>query len=231
MPGPLSADALAAVAAAVACAVGGGLVPAVVGALPRPRDIAEGECGPDYAALSRLPGLRPISVVGGGLLGLAVGVRLGADGLLPAVCFLVVTGMVLSFVDLREHRLPDALVGPSAGVLAVLLGLAAVLGRDAHPLARAALGGMASGGLLLLAVLARPDGLGLGDVKLAGLTGAVLGWLSWSAVLLGLLAGLGLGALVGVVLIAARRATRNTTIPLGPALLAGTLLVVLLHGP
>lgn len=231
MPGPLTVDVVAALGAAVACAVGGGLVPGVVGALPRPRDIAEGEPGPDYTALSHASGLRPVSVTVGGLLGLAVGVRLGADRLLPAACFLVVTGTVLSFVDLREHRLPDALVGRSAGGLAVLLGLAAVLGRDAHPLARAALGALATAGLLLLAVLARPGGLGLGDVKLGGLTGALLGWLSWSAVVAGLLVGLTLGAVAGLVLVAARRATRHTAIPLGPALLAGALLVVLLHGP
>jgi leader peptidase (prepilin peptidase)/N-methyltransferase len=68
-------------------------------------------------------------------------------------------------------------------------------------------------------------------VKLVGLTGAVLGWLSWSTILLGLLAGLTLGGLFGLILIAARRASRRTAIPLGPALLAGALLVVLLHGP
>lgn len=218
-------------AAAVVCAAGGGLVPRVVRVLPRPRDLTPGAPGPDYPALSRTAGLRVGSATVGGVLGLALGLRLGADPVLPAVCLLTVAGLVLSVVDVREHRLPDAVLGRSAVVLAVLLTVAALLRQDAHPLLRAGVGAAGSAGLLLLAVLVRPDGLGLGDVKLSGLTGAVLGWLSWSSVVLGLLTGLTLAALAGLGLVAARRASRSTAIPLGPALLAGALTVVLLHGP
>lgn len=217
-------------AAAVLCAAGGGLVPRVVRVLPRPRDLAPGEAGPDYPALSRTAGLGGGSAALGGLFGLALGLRLGADPVLPAMCLLALTGLVLSVVDVREHRLPDAVLGRAAVVLVLLLALAALLRHDAQPLLRAGVGAAGSAGLLLLAVLARPDGLGLGDVKLAGLTGAVLGWLSWSAVVLGLLAGLSLGALAGLCLVLAHRASRSTAIPLGPALLAGALGVVLLQG-
>jgi leader peptidase (prepilin peptidase)/N-methyltransferase len=225
------AAAVTAGAAALSCAVGGAVVPAVVGALPRPRDLGPTDPGPDYRKLSRRPGLRSGSVVVGGLVGSALGLRLGSDPVLPALCFLTVIGLVLSYVDVHERRLPDAVVGPGALVLGALLVLAAVLRHDPYPLVRAGIGAALSAGLLGSAVLVRPDGLGLGDVKLVGLTGAVLGWLSWSTILLGLLAGLTLGGLFGLILIAARRASRRTAIPLGPALLAGALLVVLLHGP
>ncbi len=232
MTGSLDAAALAAgLAAAAAGAAGGVLVPAVVARLPRPRDLRPGEPGPDYPALARRPGLRPAATAVGALAGLVLGLRLGTEPVLPAMVWLAVAGLVLSVVDLREHRLPDAVLRPAATVLLLLLGLATAAAGTSRPLVRALLGAVLTGGFLLLAVLARPGGLGLGDAKLGLLTGAALGWVSVSAVLVGLLAGLLLGGAAALVLVAVGRATRTTPVALGPALLAGALLVVLLHGP
>ena len=76
-----------------------------------------------------------------------------------------------------------------------------------------------------------PGGMGFGDVKLAGLLGLYLGWLGWSSVLVGTFTGFLLGGLVGVALLATRKATRRSAIPFGPAMLAGALLAVFLAGP
>jgi leader peptidase (prepilin peptidase)/N-methyltransferase len=73
--------------------------------------------------------------------------------------------------------------------------------------------------------------MGFGDVKLAGLLGLYLGWLGWSPVWIGTLAGFLLGGLAGVALLVARRAHRRTAIPFGPSMLAGALLAVLLARP
>jgi leader peptidase (prepilin peptidase)/N-methyltransferase len=81
-----------------------------------------------------------------------------------------------------------------------------------------------------MALLA-PAGLGMGDVKLAGLLGLYLGWLGWPVVLLGFLLGFAVQALVGLVLLAARRAGRHTELPFGPALLGGSLAAALLSAP
>jgi leader peptidase (prepilin peptidase)/N-methyltransferase len=95
-------------------------------------------------------------------------------------------------------------------------------------------------GLLAMALLAGgyfalakayPGGLGLGDVKLAGLLGLYLGWLGWRPVLVGTFAGFLLGGLLGVALLAARRAHRRTAIPFGPFMLAGALLALFLANP
>ncbi len=232
MTGPVTTAAvLAGLAAGAAGAAAGLVVPAAVARLPRPRDLAAGVLGPDYPALARRAHLRPTAVAVGAVAGVVLGVGLGADPVLPAAVWLAAAALPLAYVDLREHRLPDAVLGPAAAVLGVLLLVAATVADTPRPLLRALLGALATGGFLLAAVLARPDGLGLGDVKLSLLTGAVLGWQSWAAVLLGLLAGLALGAGAAVILVAARRADRSTAIALGPALLAGALLVVALHGP
>lgn len=229
VPGHL--DPAAVTAAGAVCAGGGVLVPAVVRRLPRPRDVPVGVAGPDYECLSRRRGLGVVCTVLGALAGSCLGARFGRDPALPALCCLVVAGLVLAYVDLCEHRLPDAVLRPTAAVLSLALGAAAAVEGTVRPLVGAVLGAAASSGFLLLAVLARPDGLGLGDVKLAAVTGGVLGWWSASTVVLGMVAGLALGGLAGAGLILARRASRRTSIALGPALLAGALLATLLHGP
>ncbi|WP_372448765.1 prepilin peptidase [Streptomyces musisoli] len=71
-------------------------------------------------------------------------------------------------------------------------------------------------------------GFGFGDVKLAFVLGAVLGWYGWVIVLVGTFAGYLLGALYGIGLMLLGRADRMSSIPFGPFLLAGTLVGVLL---
>jgi leader peptidase (prepilin peptidase) / N-methyltransferase len=129
-------------------------------------------------------------------------------------------------IDIDVHRLPNAIVLPSYAVAAVLLFGAAALDSDWGAVVR----GLAAMALLLLAYLALrlayPGGMGLGDVKLAGLLGLYLGWLGWGWVAVGGFAAFLLGGVVGVALLATRRAGRKTRVPFGPAMLAGALLAV-----
>jgi leader peptidase (prepilin peptidase)/N-methyltransferase len=69
--------------------------------------------------------------------------------------------------------------------------------------------------------------MGFGDVKLAGLLGGVLGYLSWGALLTGAFLGFLFGALAGVLLIAGRRADRKTAVPFGPFMIFGAWVSVL----
>jgi leader peptidase (prepilin peptidase)/N-methyltransferase len=76
-----------------------------------------------------------------------------------------------------------------------------------------------------------PAGMGMGDVKLAGLVGGVLAYMSWAALVIGAFAGFLLGALVGGALLATRRAGRKTAIPFGPFMIAGALLALPIAAP
>ncbi len=87
---------------------------------------------------------------------------------------------------------------------------------------------MALGAVLYLMVLVTPNGLGLGDVKLGPLLGLYLGWLGVAPVVLGVFLGFVVQAVLAVVLLAARRVSRDSALPFGPALLAGALVVGLL---
>jgi leader peptidase (prepilin peptidase) / N-methyltransferase len=80
------------------------------------------------------------------------------------------------------------------------------------------------GGAFLVLTLVRPDGFGMGDVKLIAVMGLFLGDAALAAVLIALLA----GSLVGLALIARHGpAAAKSTIPFGPFLALGALLALL----
>lgn len=142
-------------------------------------------------------------------------------GLLPALLALAVVTPRLVAVDMREHRLPNALVGVAA--LGVLLASLAGCVLDGRPDLLAAATGVLVGGVLL--VLSLLGGLGMGDVKL----GAVLAWAAALvdpslAVVLVVLSVMFGGVQSAIVLLRTR--DRRRSIAFGPALLAGYWLPV-----
>ena len=158
-------------------------------------------------------------------------VRIGLAPELPAFIYLGAVGVALAAIDLDVKRLPNAIVLPSYGVAAVLLGAAAIAHADATNLMRAVFGMAALfGGYYLLAVIV-PGGMGFGDVKLAGVLGLYLGWLGWTELVVGAFAGFLLGGLAGLALMAAGRANRKSHLPFGPFMLLGALLAILAARP
>lgn len=156
-----------------------------------------------------------------------LGWRLHADWALFAYGYLTVAGVVLARVDLVERRLPDALTLPAYPITGALLVAAAALGSSSGSVTGAALGGVAMWAVYVVLRLAHPAGMGLGDVKLAGVLGLAAGWFGWATWTVALLAAFGFGAAVSLVLLATRRAGRRTVLPFGPFMLAGALLAVL----
>ncbi|MBQ1035989.1 prepilin peptidase [Micromonospora sp. C81] len=157
----------------------------------------------------------------------SLAVARGDDPALPVFLALAAVGLVLAAVDLACLRLPNPLV-LAAGLLA-LAGLAgvAVLADDPDRLLGALAGSAVAGAAHVLLALLPGSRLGFGDVKLAAVLGLPLGCLGRDALLTGLiLAHVLHGALV-LGLLAARRVRRDTLLPLGPALLAGAWLGVL----
>ncbi len=76
--------------------------------------------------------------------------------------------------------------------------------------------------------LVYPAGMGMGDVKLALLLGAALGWLVVLALFVG---SLGVGLAGVVFLVREGRAARKKAIPFGPFLALGAIAALFLGGP
>lgn len=157
----------------------------------------------------------------------AVTARLGVTRVLPAFLYLAAIGVALALIDVDVQRLPDSIVLPSYLVGLALLLLDPVWGL----LGRSLLAMVALLAFYFLLALIHPGGIGYGDVKLAGLLGLYLGWLGWSAVLIGTFAGFVFGGLVGAGLLLTGRATRKSAIAFGPYMLAGAMLALFLAEP
>lgn len=150
---------------------------------------------------------------------------------LPAYLVLAGTGVVLWLVDADVRRLPDAVTLPAYLAVAALLVPASLLGADPvgwSGLLRSLIGAMLATAVYVALALPSSAPLGFGDVKLAGLLGLALAWLSWSSLAVGLVLGFAYGAAYGVVLLVRRQADLGTRIPFGPAMLAGAFTAILL---
>ena len=159
-----------------------------------------------------------------GLLGATIGPAPLLLVLLPAATL----GILLAAIDLRCLRLPDALVALLAAVTVLPLSLGALLTGEPARLGRAAVAALLSGAIYLIVALLPGAGLGLGDVKLATVLGFTLGFVGWPALAAGLLAPHLINGPVALTLLLTRRAKRRTALPLGPALLAGALVGLVL---
>src|SRR6478752_5895394 len=126
--------------------------------------------------------------------------------------------VVLSWIDLRAEWLPREVTALTAAVAAPFLVIAALVDGQPRQLLDAVIGALLATAILLIVHLVGRGGLGGGDVRLAPLLGMALGWLNVTLVPVGLLFGFAAGALAGVVVLAAGRATRRTAVPFGPFL-------------
>jgi leader peptidase (prepilin peptidase)/N-methyltransferase len=140
---------------------------------------------------------------------------------LVAYLYLAAISIALALIDLDTRRLPNAIVLPSYVVLGMLFTLACLLGAPWEALLRAVIGGAALYAFYVLLRLAKPGGMGGGDVKLAGVLGMALGFVGWGPLVVGAFAAFLVGGVFSIVLLAARRAGRKTAIPFGPWMLIG----------
>ena len=148
-----------------------------------------------------------------------------------ALAWFGAAAVVLAGVDLASHRLPARITHPTAVVCAVALLADAAVTGDWGAAVRALGAAVLAFGLATVARLLAPDGLGGGDVRLLGLLGLVLGWAGWGVLMSGVFAGLAIGALASVLLIAVERAGWHTRVAFGPPLLAGAYVALLLVAP
>jgi leader peptidase (prepilin peptidase) / N-methyltransferase len=134
------------------------------------------------------------------------------DALLGVVMVLLLVPVTL--IDLDHQIIPNKLMA-----LGAVLAPAIVLATAPDDMVEHLIAGAAAGGFFLLAVLAYPRGMGVGDIKLAGVLGLFLGRAVGPAVFIALIT----GTLVGGLIMARKgvKEGRKTAVPFGPFLALG----------
>lgn len=141
-----------------------------------------------------------------------------ATGIVLSIALILIV-VPAALIDLEHRIIPNRLTMLGA-VLAIVLGTALDPAGEPERL----IAGAAAAGFLLLAALAYPGGMGMGDVKLAGVMGLFLGIAVAPAMLLALLAGVLYGALV--IARKGAHAGRKTAVPFGPFLALGAIVAI-----
>lgn len=158
--------------------------------------------------------------------GLAVAVVLARHDTAGRVLGLALIAALVpvSLIDLDTRKIPNRITGPAA-VAAIILGL--IVNPSGVPTQLIA--GAAGFLFLFVFALAYPRGLGMGDVKLAGVLGLYLG----ASVAVALFAGVIAGAVLGVAIMARVGIAqgRKTGIPFGPFLALGGVVGLLAGHP
>jgi leader peptidase (prepilin peptidase)/N-methyltransferase len=135
--------------------------------------------------------------------------------------------VALSAIDLEKLVLPKKVVYPSLLIVAALLVVAAATAHTWTRLGVAAICAGAWFALFFAINLAAPRALGFGDVRLSLLLGLLLGWYGWRYAVVGFFSANLVGAVVGLVLIAAGRISRRQPVPYGVFLSLGTVGTIL----
>jgi leader peptidase (prepilin peptidase)/N-methyltransferase len=139
---------------------------------------------------------------------------------LVAVFFVAVL-VVVSVVDLKQRIIPNRIVLPAA---AVVLAARTIV----HPSLVWFVAGAGAAAFLLAAAIARPGGMGMGDVKLALLLGVAVGRTVPIALVIALLA-----ATVPSIALLVRHGSRGRTmgIPFAPFLALGGVVALIVGAP
>ncbi|MTB87321.1 prepilin peptidase [Aeromicrobium senzhongii] len=198
----------------------GGVSPRLLARLPEPT--AEPE--PDmpekiaYAVLGSTPRLGLWLALAAALLAAIAAATITEPKLLPVWIPIAAATPVLAWVDWKVHLLPYLIVAPLYVVTWLLVGVSALVMRDASVLLHALLGNLAVFGFYFVMGLIGP--MGYGDVRLSAVVGTALGPLGVMATFYGVFFGMVIGAVVGLALVRGRLGTK-TPIAFGPYLLLG----------
>jgi leader peptidase (prepilin peptidase)/N-methyltransferase len=132
--------------------------------------------------------------------------------------------IIISFIDLNEQIVPDVISLPG-----IVLGFIISFFVPYISFVNSALGILAGGGIILIiglagSVIFKKEAMGGGDVKLAAMIGAFLGW---RYIIISLFLGFFLGAIVGIILILSKIKSREDVVPFGPFIVLGSLITLL----
>lgn len=154
----------------------------------------------------------------------------GSGAQLPAFMLLAVVGIQLARIDISLHLLPNELVLVLLFGGLILLFVSTFAGERWGDFVRAIAGGAILFVIYLILALVSPQGIGMGDVKLAGPVGLYLGYLGWSHLVYGGLLGFIVGGIASTVLLKWNHGKKPNEVAFGPSMLAATVALSLVSG-
>ena len=131
--------------------------------------------------------------------------------------------IIIAFIDLNEQIVPDIISLPG-----IVIGFILSFFVPYISFINSALGVLVGGGIILIiglagSVIFKKEAMGGGDVKLAAMIGAFLGW---RYIIISLFLGFFLGALAGILLIMAKIKSREDAVPFGPFIVLGSFITL-----
>ena len=153
----------------------------------------------------------------------------GVDWVLVSVIPFVVFLSAMTVIDLRELRIPDKLTRPASVAAIPLLGLSSLTDGLDVSLVGALLGALVMGAFYFTLFFIYPAGMGFGDVKLAPIIGAQLGFFGWIPAARGVIAAYLIVGPIAILLLVFGRAHRKTGFPFGPFMAAGSVVALVLE--
>jgi leader peptidase (prepilin peptidase)/N-methyltransferase len=132
--------------------------------------------------------------------------------------------IIIAFIDLNEEIVPDVISLPG-----IVIGFILSFFVTYISFMNSALGVLVGGGIILIigmagSVIFKKEAMGGGDVKLAAMIGAFLGW---RYIIISLFLGFFLGALAGIILIMSKIKSREDAVPFGPFIVLGSFITLL----
>lgn len=173
-----------------------------------------------------------VEILSGIFFGLAFW-RFGLSSEFAITAFWCCVFLVIIFIDWEHKLILNKITYPMAVVALIILAIdsllpsAGILSNLRFVPQPSILSGIIGGAIgfvfFLIVFLINPRGMGVGDIKLAGLIGLVTGF---PFVIVSLLIGIFIGGLVAIVLLSLRMKGRKDTIPYGTFLALGPIAVL-----
>ncbi len=184
---------------------------------------------PRASAVLSSPGASVLSATSAAALCAATTWHIGQAEPRLAVCWLAGVAPALAAVDVLERRLPNLLtLGSTAIVVGLLTTVAAISGSPDSLITAGEAATLVGGSYLLLSLLTG-GGVGAGDIKLATLIGLATGPLGIMAAIDSTFLGFLIAGAAGAIRIASRRQAIQARVAVGPSMLCGAFVAVLLH--